>query len=397
MIDSNVRELLDLTARWVHVIAGIMWIGNSMLWNWIDRNLEKPVDPTDDAMGRIWLLHSGAFYHMEKTLLGGRRLPAPLHWFKWQAYTTWLSGAALVVIVYYLGGGALLLRGDGGIGSGTAMAISAASILLAWPLYDLIWRSPVGRSRVLSGAVGLAAILGVAYGMTQIFSGRAAFLHVGAMLATVMAGNVFMIIMPSQRQLVASIAAGTGTVPALAARAKARSIHNNYLTFPVIVLMVSSHFPGLYGHPLNWLLLGVLVVTGAAVRHFMNIRFTEPRWRWGFVATIVGAWAVLFVVTRPVQVVTATNTGKQVSFADARSVIDRRCAACHSSAPSDDVFRVAPTGVKFDTPENIQALAPRIMQRAVRDRTMPLANKTKITDAERDVLRRWIEAGAQIR
>ena len=398
MIDPAVREILDVVARWVHVIAGIMWIGNSMLWNWIDRNLEHPTDTRDTAIGRIWLLHSGAFYHMEKTLDTGRGLPDPLHWFKWQAYTTWLSGASLLIIVYYLTGGALLLNGNHVVSAGAAMGISAALVLLAWPVYNIIWHSPIKRSRIVSGVTGLAAILGLSYGLTQIFSGRAAYLHVGAILATIMAGNVFMIIMPSQRQMTAAIKAGGSADPVLAARAKARSIHNNYLTFPVIVLMLSSHFATLYGNNLNWLLLGVLVVAGAGVRHFMNIRFTEPRWRIGFITTALVALAILFLATRPRSASVASTTDNQpVTFADARSVIDRRCAACHSSNPSDDVFRSAPLGVKFDTPENIQAMAPRILQRAVRDRTMPLGNKTKITDAERDVLRRWIEAGAKIR
>lgn len=394
MIDSGIREVLDLAVRWLHVIAGILWIGNSMLWNWIDRNLEKPADPNDGSIGRIWLLHSGAFYYMEKTLLRGKDLPKPLHWFKWQAYTTWMSGAALLVIVYYLGGAALLVRGDSGIHPHTAIAISAGLILLSWPVYDLLWRSPIGRSRVASGLFGLGALMGIGYGLTQVFSARAAFLQIGAMMATIMAGNVFRIIMPSQRQLVAAVAAREDTVPALAARAKARSIHNNYLTFPVIVLMVSSHFPAIYGNRWNWLLLGVLIVAGAGVRHFMNIRFTEPRWRIGLATTVIATLVVLTIATRP-QRSSASSKGAPVSFADARSVVDRRCAACHSSNPSDDVFRTAPLGVKFDTPEEIRAMAPRILQRAVRDRTMPLGNKTKITDEEREVLRLWIESGAR--
>ncbi|HUP89562.1 MAG TPA: urate hydroxylase PuuD, partial [Longimicrobiales bacterium] len=270
---ANLHELLDVIARWIHVIAGIMWIGNSMLWNWIDRNLAKG-SKGDEAEGRsigsIWLLHSGAFYHMEKTLWPGNPIPAPMHWFKWQSYITWMSGAALLVIVYYLSGAALLLGTNSAIDATTAIAISAASILLAWPIYNLL---------KFNAVTGLLALLAISFGYTCVFSGRAAFLHVGALLATIMAGNVFMVIMPSQRQLVAAVEKGEDTVPALAARAKARSIHNNYLTFPVLVLMLSSHFPGLYGHRYNWLLLGVLVLAGASVRHFMNIRFTQPRWK----------------------------------------------------------------------------------------------------------------------
>lgn len=360
-----------------------------MLWNWIDRNLKHTgsvAAGNGGTPGDIWLLHSGAFYHMEKTLRPGNPIPQPLHWFKWQSYITWISGAALLFIVYYLGNAALLLGTNTAINATTAIIISAASILLAWPVYNLLR---------FNAATGVIAMFAVSYGYTQVFSGRAAFLHVGALFATIMAGNVFMVIMPSQRQLVAAVEQGEDTVPVLAARAKARSIHNNYLTFPVIVLMLSSHFPGLYGSRYNWLLLGVLVLAGASVRHFMNIRFTQPRWKIGFAASAVTAIGVILFATR--SRVEQGSVARVVTFEDARSIIDRRCAACHSSHPADAVFTAAPAGVTFDTPEMIAAWAPRIMQRAVVDQTMPLQNKTKMTDAERAILRSWIEAGAKIR
>ncbi|MGQ0814832.1 MAG: urate hydroxylase PuuD [Gemmatimonadota bacterium] len=391
MIDAGVRELLDVIVRWVHVIAGILWIGNSMLWNWIDRNLEKP-EAGSGTLGSIWLLHSGAFYRMEKTMLAGRGLPEPLHWFKWQAYTTWLSGAVLLLVVYYFTGGALLLGHDSAVSGGTAIMIGAGLVVIAWPLYDVVWRLPLLRNRLASGVLGMALILALAFALTRVFSGRAAFLHVGAILGTIMAGNVAMRIMPAQRQLVDAVAAGQGADPAVADRAKHRSIHNNYLTFPVIVLMVSGHFPGLYGQPYNWLLLGVLVAAGAGVRHFMNIRFTEPRWRLGLAATVVTAIAILYFAEEWRPGIQPAAAASHVSFADARSIIDRRCAACHSATPSDRTLGVMPGGVSFDTPEAIQAYAPRILQRAVRDRTMPPANKTSMTDAEREILRSWIES-----
>jgi uncharacterized membrane protein len=395
MIDPGVRELLDVVARWVHVIAGIMWIGNSLLFNWLDRNLREPGEGAE--LGRIWLLHSGGFYRVEKTMLTGQRLPVPLHWFKWQAYTTWLSGALLLAIVYYAAGGALLLEpGVRGVSGGGAIAISAALILLAWPTYELLWRSPIGRSRV-SGLFGVALIVGIAFLLARVFSGRPMFLHVGAMLGTVMAGNVVMNIMPSQRQLVAAVNAGAGVDPQLSNRAKTRSIHNNYLTFPVLVLMVSSHFPGVYGHRYAWALLGVLLVTGAAVRHFLNIRFVEPRWRWGLAATTAAALVVLYFATARWNSSPRRSPGvnESVSFADARSVIDRRCAACHSAHPADRTFGIPAGGVAFDSPEQIRARADRILNRAVITRTMPLGNTTGITDEEREILRAWIEGGAR--
>ncbi|HEY0306210.1 MAG TPA: urate hydroxylase PuuD [Longimicrobiales bacterium] len=395
MIDPGVRELLDLMVRWIHVIAGIMWIGNSLLFNWLDRNLQQPREGAE--LGRIWLIHSGGFYHVEKTLLSGQGLPAPMHWFKWQAYTTWLTGALLLGIVYYSAGGALLINPSArGLSVPGAIALSAGLIALAWPVYDLLWRSPLGRARI-SGFFALAAIVAIAFALTRVFSARAAFLHMGALLGTLMAGNVAMLIMPSQRQLVASIAAGHGIDRALADRAKARSIHNNYLVFPVIALMLSAHFPGIYGHRYAWGLVGVLVVAGAGVRHFMNIRFTEPRWRWGLAATAAAALAVLYFATAtPGTARSDLTAGAEApTFADVRSIIDRRCSACHSAQPADRTFGAAPGGVSFDSPDQIRVFADRILNRAVTTRTMPPANKTSITETERQTLRRWIENGAQ--
>jgi uncharacterized membrane protein len=393
LIDPDVRQLLDLVVRWIHVIAAIMWIGNSLLFNWLDRNLQQPRAGAE--LGRIWLIHSGGFYHVEKTLLKGQTLPAPMHWFKWQAYTTWLTGALLLVIVYYGAGGALLLNPEAtGLSAAGAMALSAGLIVLAWPVYDVLWRSPLGRSRI-SGIFGLALIVALAFALTRVFSGRAAFLHVGAILGTLMAGNVAMLIMPAQRQLVGSFAAAQGIDTALADRAKARSIHNNYFVFPVIALMLSAHFPGIYGQQYAWALIGVLVMGGAGVRHFLNIRNTEPRWRWGLAATAGTAVAVLYLATsRPEPEAPLRVAGARApSFADVRSIIDRRCTACHSAHPSDRTFGAAPAGVAFDSPEQIRALSDRILNRAVTTRTMPPANKTSITDAEREMLRVWVVEG----
>lgn len=402
-MDAGLRELLDLVFRWLHVIAGIMWIGNSLLFNWLDRNLLPPKESRVGADGEIWLLHSGGFYLMEKTQLEEAELPRPLHWFKWQAYTTWLSGAVLLVVVYYLSGGALLVDpAVSGIGVRAAIAVGVGLIVGGWLVYELLWRSPVARSWRAAGLVSFVLLMGTAYIATQLLSGRAAFLHVGAMLGTLMAGNVAMKIMPAQRQLVAAVGEGKGAEPALAEQAKLRSIHNNYLTFPVIVLMLSSHFPGIYGHRLNWLLLGILLLAGAGVRHLLNIRFTYPRWIPALTATAAVAVAALyFIGARPTGTEPTSPRagldGGAVSFAEARSVIDRRCAACHSAHPSDPSFGIAPGGVAFDTPEQIRARADRIHARAVETHTMPPGNMTRITPGEREVLRRWLQQGAPLR
>lgn len=400
-------ELVDLVARWIHVIAAIMWVGNSLVFNWLDRNL-RPASPETSGspaapgtLGNIWLLHSGAFYFVEKTLLGGQPLPRPLHWFFIQAYTTWWSGVTLLVAVYYFGGRATLA--DPTVAPLThrmAVLVAVGAILGGGLIYELAQRLVAPRAPRVALAIWITGLTAIAIALTQLLNGRAAFLHVGAMLGTIMAANVAFTIVPSQRELVASVNEGRGADPAVSARAKRVSIHNNYFTFPVIALMLISHFPGVYSSRLNWLLLLVLIATGAAVRHILNIRYTFSAWRPALAATMVVSVLVLIAVLRlgsTNRAVTALDSDEPVTFGQAHRIIDRRCAACHSAAPSDLSFGVAPGGVMFDTPEQILAHIARIRERAVVTRTMPPANKTNITETERAMLGRWITQGASTR
>lgn len=400
-MSGSTIELLDLVARWIHVIAGIMWVGNSLLFNWLDRSLVSAQSPgqTKKPIGTIWLLHSGGFYYVEKTLLDGEQMPAPLHWFKWQAYTTWLSGVALLFIVYYAGGRAAM--NDPTVASMShfeASLVGIGSILAGWALYELTQRVIAPRAPAAAAALWISGFIAIAVGLTQTVSGRAAFVHVGAMLATIMAGNVAMTIVPSQREQVASVTEGRGADPVVSGRAKRVSIFNNYFTFPVIVLMVSSHFPSLYGHRLSWLPLLVLVAAGAAVRYVLNMRWTFAGWIPLLAGTIAVSLALLWGIVRfgaaPVPAI-AASTGGPVSFEDARHVIDRRCTVCHSETPADMTFGAAPGGVRFDTREQMESRAARILERAVRTQTMPPGNKTNMTDAERDLLGRWAAEAAR--
>ena len=404
-------ELLDLIARWIHVIASIMWVGNSMLFNWLDRNLRASTDA--DVYGDIWLIHSGGFYLVEKnkgerSATGVRSLPSPLHWFKWQAYTTWITGAALLIVVYYLGGRALLVDpAVANIAPSTGTAIAAGTIVAAFLLYEGLWRTIGTRAPGIAGATSLVLLVAAIELLLAQLNARAAYVHVGALLGTLMAGNVVFTIMPSQRELVAALRAGREPSQAIADRAKTRSIHNNYLTFPVIALMVSGHFPSLYAGQAADLAIFTIIAGGAAIRHVLNIRFTFAHWR----VALAGALAVTalllvaFLRSWPFQArqaAAATSaqfdsllaTMPSVSFDDARRVIDRRCAACHSATPSDVSLGVMPAGVAFDTPAQIQALAPRILERAVTTRTMPPGNKTRITDGERAILAKWARANS---
>ena len=389
-------ELLDLASRWVHVIAGIMWVGNSMLFNWLDRTLEPPSRPGEGRLGESWLLHSGGFYFVEKTQLVNQPLPRTLHWFKWQAYITWLSGAVLLVAVYYAGGRAALADpGVARLGHGAAVAVGIGAIVLGVSVYEVVQRVLGPRAPSLASAILLVAFVAMVYALTHLLSGRAAFLHVGAMLASIMAANVAHTIIPSQRELVKSVSGQGRADPAISARAKRVSVTNNYVTFPVIVLMVSAHFPSLYSHRWSWLLLLLLVATGATVRHIMNVRFTMPSWRPALAGTVVVSAGVLYALlalgrSDAVQPASASDLPATVTFADARHVIDRRCASCHSLEPSDSTFGAAPGGVAFDRPEQIRTHAARIRERAIVTRTMPPANKTHMTERERALIAKWL-------
>lgn len=398
-------ELVDLVARWVHLIAGIMWIGNSLLWNWMDRNLVAPTTgartQTPEPVGSIWLLHSGAFYYAEKTLLAGAPMPSRLHWFRWQAYATWWSGFVLLLAVYWLGGRAAMTDPSvADITHGTAVLVGIGGILAGGLVYEFAHRAIAPRAPRLATLKWVLSLTFISVVFTLLLSPRAAFLHVGAMLGTIMAGNVVFTIMPAQRELVAAVQA-TGSAPTVvseaSARAKRVSIDNNYIVFPVLALMLSGHFSTLYAHPHPWLPILILVAGGAAVRHVLNIRFTISSWRPVLAATMLATVASLYVVMRQ----SASQGGSRrapavdvatqgpVEFADVRHVIDRRCGSCHAAEPADVSLGVTPAGVRFDTPEEIIAYAARIRERAVTTRTMPPANKTRMTDAERALLARW--------
>jgi uncharacterized membrane protein len=398
-VELNIRDWIDLLVRWIHVIAGIMWIGNSMLFNWLDRNLELPDWPREGEQGKIWLLHSGAFYEVEKKLLPrGARYPDKVHWFMFQNLTTWVSGIFLLAVVYYLGGAAYMIDPSvAQLSAPVAITIGVATLVGGWFVYDLLWRSPLGKNTPLAFAISFALLIGIAFGLSQVLSGRAAYIHIGALMGTLMTGNVWLYIVPSQRGLVAATKAGLAQDPALSYGAKQRSIHNNYMTFPVLFIMISNHYPITYGNQLGWLVLAVLMVGSALVRHFMNIRFTYGPWlRWAAGAGIVALALAMILTARPARPQSASAAEAPVSFAAVQSVIQQRCVECHSAHPTNSIFTVAPVGVMFDTPEQIVAMATRIHERAVVTQTMPFNNQTSITAEERALLERWYAQGATI-
>ena len=399
----RLNELLVVVFRWAHLIAGIMWIGNSMLFNWLDRNLEKhgPLAPL--SQGKIYMVHSGAFYDVEKKLLEPGELPDRLHWFKWQNGFTWMTGIALLVIVYYANGAAFLIDVNvQQLDPLVAIVASASSLFVGWIVYDLLWHALGERRPRLATALSLALLVGAIVGYTQLFAGRAAYILTGVLIGTIMTGNVWLCILPSQRALIAATRAGQPQDPVLSLRAKQRSIHNNYLTFPLLFMMLSNHFPSAYGHHLNWLVLIAVMVGGAGVRHFMNVRYRgEGR------TLATGAWLVpaagmasiaaggLLVITW-IAAAPEVEVDHAVGFARAQEIIVKRCVPCHSSHPTDPAFPAPPNNVVFETADQIKLMVPRIRERAVESKTMPFLNRTQITPLERAELGKWIADGAHL-
>jgi len=389
----------NLVLRWTHFVAGIAWIGSSFYFIWLDRALSAPRQARPGVEGELWMVHSGGFYQTEKRRPGPGEMPDVLHWFKWEALFTWITGIALLVLVYYLSAAYLLDPAVSSVGRGTATALGIALLVVGWVVYDLLWRSPLGDAadgRIAAG-ISLVLLATATIAACRLLSGRAAYMHVGALLGTLMVANVWMRILPAQQAMIDATKAGRQPDFTLGERAKRRSVHNSYMTFPLLFIMLSNHYPRTYASPVNWLVLFLLFVAGAAVRHAMIGRGVSARWAL-VPATLALAGAVLFSSPKgTAAAATAAGAASPPPFVAVRAVVVQRCLPCHSRFPSDTTFGAAPAGVAFDTPENIARLAERIRVRAVETQTMPLANKTGMTPDERALLARWIAAGAPLR
>ena len=398
------NELLNVVFRWAHVIAGIMWIGNSMLFNWLDRNLETDHARSRLSQGKLVMVHSGAFYDVEKKLLEPGQMPERLHWFKWQNGFTWLTGISLLVVVYYMNGaGALRDPHVANLDASVACTLSVASLFCGWLAYDALWRIFGEANPRLANLLSIALLFGAIWGFAQAFSGPGAYMQTGVLIGTIMTGNVWLCIMPSQKSLIAATQSGLHQDPVLSLRAKQRSIHNNYLTFPLLFIMISNHFPSATGAPLNWLVLIVVMIGGAGVRHFMNWRYLgggQQRPKAAWLAPAVGMGGVVVV---GLLVLTNLRTGPKVvvdhpvDFARVEEIVSARCVPCHSQHPTDKQFPVAPKNVVFDSPDAIRALAPRIKAMVVDSQQMPFLNRTNISELERAEIGAWIDAGALLK
>ena len=398
-MSAHLEQWLNLALRWAHVITGVAWIGTSFYFNWLNSRLAPPPPERREpgVAGELWSVHGGGFYRVVKYTVAPGELPRTLHWFKWEAYATWLTGFALLVLVYYLGAASFLVDPRvARLSTGAAVAVGVATLIVSWLVYDALCRSPLGARPLALGATLFVLATALAWGLTQLLSPRAAYLHVGAAIGTIMAANVLMVIIPAQRQMVAALAAGRTPDAARGQQGALRSLHNNYLTLPVLFIMVSSHYPATYGHELNWAILAGLAVIGVATRHWFNLRNQGRKNVWILPAAALGLVA-LALGTAPRSGPGLPSVESQVSFADVRVIVARRCAACHSSAPTTPGIPAAPLGVLLDTPDEIRVNAPRILAVAVDAQTMPLGNLTGMTPEERELVGRWIRAGAALR
>ena len=409
-------DWISLFVRWFHVIAGVAWIGASFYFIWLDNNLRTPPKWKQDKgiKGDLWAIHGGGFYEVAKYAYGPEKMPETLHWFKWEAYTTWLSGFALLIIVYYFGASAYLIDPSvNAMSPGTAVSLGLGLIFGGLALYEFSCRSPLAKYPLAFGIGLVALVCIVSYLSTQWFSGRGAYIHVGALIGTIMAGNVFFNIMPNQRKMVAAVADKKDIDPNWGASAKLRSVHNNYFTLPLLFIMISNHYPMTYQHPQNWLVLIAIMATAAWIRHFFNLRHVGTTKPGILVSGAVAMLAIALWVSWPQspshtsneghedvslvdevgKKVTANNAvaqaSSEVSNERVVSLITTHCVGCHSRTPTDDIFKVAPLGVVLDTWEDIERFAPQVVRRTSVTKDMPFLNKTKMTDEERQEIARW--------
>jgi uncharacterized membrane protein len=401
MIDFAIFwDWLSFAVRWLHVVTSIAWIGSSFYFVALDLGLRQRPGMPVGAFGEEWQVHGGGFYHIQKYLVAPAEMPEHLTWFKWESYATWLSGFAMLCVVYYAGADLFLIDPNVlAMSVPTGILLSLATIGVGWVVYDLLCRSPLGRSDTGLMLVLYGVLVFIAWGLTHLFTGRAAFLHLGAITATIMSANVFMVIIPNQKIVVADLIAGRKPDPKYGKIAKQRSLHNNYLTLPVLFLMLSNHYPLAFATQFNWVIASLVFIIGVLIRHYFNTmhaRKGNPTWIWL-------AAAVLFVVIIWLSTAPKVLTGEvkasstaQVYIASAhfpavRDTVLGRCSMCHAQEPSYEGIYHAPKGVMLDTDAGIAGQAREIYLQAGRSHAMPPANVTHITDKERALLVAWFE------
>jgi uncharacterized membrane protein len=397
-------EWVHIAARWTHVIVAIAWIGSSFYFIALDLGLNRDRNLASGADGEEWQVHGGGFYHIQKYLVAPAMMPEHLTWFKWESYSTWLTGFAMLILVYYLGAEFFLI--DPAVMDLTqwqAIGISLASLAFGWVAYDLICKSRFGDDNTRLMILLYVILVGMAWFYVHVFSGRAAMLHLGAFTATVMSGNVFFVIMPNQRIVVADLIAGRAPDPKYGKIAKQRSTHNNYLTLPVIFLMLSNHYPLIFATQYNWVIASLVFLMGVTIRHWFNTRHARkgnPHWTWFATAVLFILIAWLSTVPMRHRAEEAAMTPADLVYAAApgfdniTSIIQGRCSMCHAREPSFDGIHWAPKGVVLETPSDIAREARRIYLQAGLTPAMPPANLSYMEQSERDAIVMWYRGAA---
>ncbi|NUB09080.1 urate hydroxylase PuuD [Azospirillum sp. Vi22] len=392
-MEPIVWEWVNFLVRWLHVITAIAWIGSSFYFIHLDLSLRRRDGLPNGVAGEAWQVHGGGFYNMMKYTVAPPELPEKLTWFKWEAYATWLSGFCLLSVLYYHG--AELYMIDPAVLDipwWGAVLLSLGALGLGWHVYDRLCKSPLGKDDVKLAAAGFVFLVLVAWGLSHLFSGRAAMLHVGALIGTMMSANVFRIIIPNQTKAVAAMKAGQVPDPALGKQAKQRSLHNNYLTLPVVFLMISNHYPLAFGTRYSWVIVAVVLVVGAVIRHFFNSRHAgkpTPWWTWAVAAA--GVAVIVGLSAAGTRTESAAAAPTRVEFAQVEEVVLSRCSMCHAAQPVWEGIGVAPRGVMLDSAEAIGRHAPQIRVWAALSDAMPPGNVTGITPEERRLLTAWTD------
>jgi len=392
--EGHLMEWLNIVIRLMHITFGIAWIGASFYFVFLENALNRTRDVRDELAGNLWAVHGGGFYYLEKYKVAPKEIPKHLHWFKYEAYFTWLSGFCLLFVVYYFNASALLI--DKNILDITPLqgiAIGVGSFVVAWIIYGFLCKTALVKRGIWFTLVGFVIAVGFAYFYSHVFSARAAYIHFGAMLGSIMVANVFFVIIPSQKAMVKAAKEGKPLDPSLGKHAGLRSLHNNYFTLPVLFVMISNHFPSTFGYEYPWLILAIITLGTAGVKHYLNLKEKGQLSVWVMPFSVVVLLAGAFI-SAPEKPGACSTT---ISFPEVNAIIQKRCVSCHSSKPTDDVYTAAPNGVMYDTPEDIVKKKDLIMQRVVVTKTMPQNNKTNITEKERDMIRCWIEQGASLK
>lgn len=398
-MEAYIFDVLNFLVRSLHIITGIAWIGASFYFVMLDNSLHTPkkmADSKNGVFGELWAVHGGGFYHSQKYMLGPKSDPLDdnLHWSKWEAYTTWISGFFLMAIVYWYGADIYLIDPSiAQLPQGAAIAVSLGFMFGGYVVYDLLCKSALAKNDLFLGIAIFVLVSIAAYALTHIFSGRGAFMTFGAMLGTIMAASVFFVIIPGQKKMVERLRAGETVDPSPGIAGKQRSVHNTYFTLPVIFVMISNHYAMTYSHEYNWLILIAISMAGALIRIFFVSRHSEGK---PFTGALISALIIMFFVIwamapKPLSISGTDSLTPKVSISQVQSIIQERCVSCHSLKPTQPGFAAAPKGFTYDTVEKIESQAAQIYQQAVVLKAMPIGNITGITADERNVLAKWYQ------